>query len=459
MLIRTTTSRRRTTRLVLNIAYESRVFLMALAVATPGLATAIVLLWRVADLTTTAQWEITAALFVATLFLAGALRRHIVVPLQTVANLIAALREGDFSVRGREGRPGTELTHGDTLEELTREVNALAQTVYEQRLGAVEATTLLRKVMEEIDVAVFAFDAEHHLKLLNRAAERLINTPAERALGQSADMLGLSELIQEDAPRLFDAVFPGGSGRWELRRSVFRQGGLPHQMLVVSDLTRTLREQELQAWQRIVRVIGHELNNSLAPIKSISGSLQSLISRPDRATDWEEDLTRGLAVISTRSEALGRFMAAYARLARLPQPRIQTVDVGSLIRRVAGLETRIPIAIEAGPEMTVPADPDQLEQLLINLVRNAADASLETGGGVSLSWKIRSGDLEIRIDDEGPGLSNTSNLFVPFFTTKPGGSGIGLVLSRQIAEAHGGALRLENHLNGKGCAASLRLPL
>jgi nitrogen fixation/metabolism regulation signal transduction histidine kinase len=459
MLIRTTTSRRRATRLVLNIAYESRVFLMALAVATPGLATAIVLLWRVADLTTTSQWEITAAIFLATLFLAGALRRHIVFPLQTVANLIAALREGDFSVRGREGRPGAELTHGDTLEELTREVNALAQTVYEQRLGAVEATTLLRKVMEEIDVAVFAFDSEHHLKLLNRAAERLINSPAERALGQSADMLGLTELIQEDAPRLFDAVFPGGSGRWELRRSVFRQGGLPHQMLVVSDLTRTLREQELQAWQRIVRVIGHELNNSLAPIKSISGSLQSLISRPDRAPDWEEDLTRGLAVISTRSEALGRFMAAYARLARLPQPRIQTVDVGSLIRRAAGLETRLAVAIEAGPEMTVPADPDQLEQLLINLVRNAVDASLETGGGVALSWKIRSGDLEIRIDDEGPGLSNTANLFVPFFTTKPGGSGIGLVLSRQIAEAHGGSLKLENHANGKGCAASLRLPL
>jgi nitrogen fixation/metabolism regulation signal transduction histidine kinase len=323
----------------------------------------------------------------------------------------------------------------------------------------VEATTLLRKVMEEIDVAVFAFDAEHHLKLLNRAAERLINSPAERALGQSAEMLGLHELIQEDAPRLFDAVFPGGSGRWELRRSVFRQGGLPHQMLVVSDLTRALREQELQAWQRIVRVIGHELNNSLAPIKSISGSLQSLMSRTDRAPDWEEDVTRGLAVIATRSEALGRFMAAYARLARLPQPRIQTVDVGALVRRVAGLETRVPVAIEPGPEMTAPADPDQLEQLLINLLRNAVDASLETGGAVTLSWKLRSGDLEIRIDDEGPGLSNTANLFVPFFTTKPGGSGIGLVLSRQIAEAHGGVLTLDNRRPGPGCRAHLRLPM
>jgi len=229
--------------------------------------------------------------------------------------------------------------------------------------------------------------------------------------------------------------------------------------LVVSDLTRTLREQELQAWQRIVRVIGHELNNSLAPIKSISGSLQSLISRPDRAEDWEDDLTRGLAVIASRSESLGRFMTAYAQLARLPQPKLQRVDVGALVRRVVGLETRLAIELHPAPDVTIPADPDQLEQLLINLVRNAVDASLETGGGVAVTWKRLPTNLEIRVDDEGPGLSNTSNLFVPFFTTKPGGSGIGLVLSRQIAEAHGGSLKLENRATGRGCAAILRLPV
>src|SRR5262249_39453043 len=217
-----------------------------------------------------------------------------------------------------------------------------------------------------------------------------------RALGQSAEMLGLHELIQEDAPRLFDAVFPGGSGRWELRRSVFRQGGLPHQMLVVSDLTRALREQELQAWQRIVRVIGHELNNSLAPIKSISGSLQSQLARRDRPVDWEDDLARGLAVIASRSEALGRFMTAYAQLARLPQPKLQSVDVSLLIRRVAGLETRLTVQLQPGPEATIAADADQLEQLLINLIRNAVDACLETGGGVSVTRKRLPASLEIR---------------------------------------------------------------
>src|SRR5437867_2203469 len=235
MLIRT--DARKPRRFGWNIAYESRVFLMAMAVAAPGAAVAIVLLWRYAELSPSARWQATAGIVVASLFLAGELRRRILFPLQTIANLMAALREGDFSVRGRETRQGRELRPGDTLEELTREVNALAQTVYEQRLGALEATTLLRKVMEEIDVAVFAFDAEHHLKLLNRAAERLINSPAERALGQSAEMLGLAEYIEDNAPHLLDAAFPGGSGRWEMRRSVFRQGGLPHQLLVVSDLT------------------------------------------------------------------------------------------------------------------------------------------------------------------------------------------------------------------------------
>jgi signal transduction histidine kinase len=256
-----------------------------------------------------------------------------------------------------------------------------------------------------------------------------------------------------------DAAFPGGSGRWEVRRTHFRQGGLPHQLLVLSDLRRALREEELKAWQRIVRVIGHELNNSLAPIKSISGSLQSLINRDSRPEDWKDDMQRGLAVIESRSESLSRFMAAYAKLAKLPAPRFQPVDIGALLRRVVALETRLQVDLQAGPDLTIQADGDQIEQLVINLIRNAVDASLETGGGVLLGWQRSGGHLDIFVRDEGAGLPNTSNLFVPFFTTKPGGSGIGLVLSRQIAEAHGGWLSMENRGEATGCEARLRLPV
>jgi signal transduction histidine kinase len=244
-----------------------------------------------------------------------------------------------------------------------------------------------------------------------------------------------------------------------MRRSSFRQGGLPHQLLVLSDLSRALREEERQAWQRLLRVLGHELNNSLAPIKSISGSLASLIAKDPLPADWREDAKHGMEVITARTAALSRFVEAYSQLARLPQPRCRALSIPALGQRVAGLETRLPVELTPGPDLVIQGDADQLEQLLINLIRNAADASLQTKGKVWLGWRKASGQVEITIEDEGPGLSNTANLFVPFFTTKPGGTGIGLTLSRQIAEAHGGSLSLQNKAEGGGCIATLRLPI
>jgi signal transduction histidine kinase len=243
-----------------------------------------------------------------------------------------------------------------------------------------------------------------------------------------------------------------------MRRSGFREEGRPHQLLVLTDLSRPLREEERLAWQRLLRVLGHELNNSLASIKSIAGTLDSVSRRRPRPADWEADLERGLALIGERSEALSRFIGAYSRLARLPRPQPRPVAIGPLVERVAALETRVAVRVEPGPDVSLAADPDQLEQLLINLLRNAADAAAETGGGVEVGWRREGGMVEIRVRDEGPGLSSTANLFVPFYTTKPGGSGIGLVLSRQIAEAHGGSVDLANRADRRGCEVRLRLP-
>jgi len=374
-------------------------------------------------------------------------------PLQTLSNLLAALREGDYSFRARSSRPD------DALGEVTREANALGDTLRQQRLDAVEASALLRKVMEEIDVAVFTFDSQEQLRLLNRAGERLLAQPAERLLGLTARELGLDSFLLDEPARIVQVSLPGGAGRWEVRRGTFREGGLPHHLLVLSDVSRALREEERQAWQRLVRVLGHEVNNSLTPIKSIAGILESLLAREPRPADWEEDVRKGLRVVESRAEALTRFLEGYARLARLPSPKLQTVDVPDCIRRVVGLETRLKVALQPGPEATLSADRDQLEQLLINLVRNAVDAALETGGSASVRWRKNGAYLEILVEDEGPGLTSTANLFVPFFTTKPGGSGIGLVVSRQIAEAHGGTLTLENREASPGCVAQLRLPL
>jgi two-component system nitrogen regulation sensor histidine kinase NtrY len=427
---------------------------LALLAGLPGGALSLLLLFT-GDFAPRTRW--TLGLFVVLVWLgfAFAVQNAVVRPLQTLSNLLAAFREEDFSFRARRTRAD------DALSQAMLEVNALADTLRSQRLGALEATALLRQVMEEIDVAVFAFDAEHRIRLVNRAGERLLGRPEEQLLGRSAEELGLEAAIAVDEHRVLDMTLPGGVGRFEARGGPFRQGGLPHRLLVLSDVSRALREEERQAWQRLIRVLGHEMNNSLAPIKSLAGSLERLVTKTPRAADWEEDMRRGLGVIGGRAEALSRFMEAYSRLARLPPPQLQTVDAPALVSRVAKLETRVAVEVAPGPgSLKVRADPDQLEQLLINLLRNGADAALETGGGVRIGWARppRASYVEVFVEDDGPGLTNTANLFVPFFTTKPQGSGIGLVLCRQIAEAHGGALTLENRGDRRGCRAVLHLP-
>ena len=434
------------------MTHDRRVFLLAAAAALPAMATSLVLLWT-GDFTPKLRWTLTALIVGGFLAFTQALRERVVRPLQTVSNLLAAMREDDFSIRARGA--GAD----DPLGEVLLEVNALAATLREQRLGAIEASALLSKVMAEIDVAVFAFDQDGQLKLVNRFGETLLGQPEPRLRGRRAEDVGLAPFLEPDAPQIREANFPGGAGRWEVRTSTFRLGGAPHELLVLADVSRPLREEERQAWQRLIRVLGHELNNSLAPIQSIAGSLQRLAGQGGPPEDFREDLRRGLSVIAARAEALSRFTTAYAKLARLPPPSPAPVDVGGLLTRVASLETRLAVGVIPGPSTVVQADADQIEQLLINLVRNAADAALETKGGVALGWKRGARQLEIWVADDGPGLPTTGNLFVPFFTTKPGGSGIGLVLSRQIAEAHGGSLSLENRRGHHGSIARLRLPL
>ena len=439
------------------LRFDQRILLLALAAGFPAALVALLLLWT-GDYTPKVQWTLTVVLVGVWTGCSFAVRHRVVLPLQTLSNLLAALRERDFSIRAR-GASGSGAAVNDPLGAVMLEVNELASTLHDQRLDAIEASALLRTVMVEIDVALFTFDGGSALRLVNRAGELLLGQSAEQLLGHAASEIGLHAFLEGDTPRIEQLTFPGASGRWEVRRTTFRQEGRTHQLLVLADVSRPLRDEERQAWQRLIRVIGHEINNSLAPIKSIAGSLESMLAREALPADWNDDMKRGLAVIATRSDALSRFTSSYAQLAKLPEPRHEPLRVADLVRRAAGLETRLAVRIDGGPDLTVQADPDQLEQLLINLLHNAVDAALETGGGVSVGWKKQSRALFLWIDDEGAGLQAASNLFVPFFTTKPGGSGIGLVLSRQIAEAHGGTLTLDNRLHVRGCRATLRLPI
>jgi nitrogen fixation/metabolism regulation signal transduction histidine kinase len=441
------------------LSYEHRILLLAVSAGLPGSAIAMILLWT-GDYSSRTIW--TLGMLIAGLWLgfAVSVRHRVAFSLQTVSNLLAAMREEDFSVRARGAR------RDDAMGEVMIEVNSLSETLREQRLGALEAIALLRTVMEEIDVAIFTFDNENKLRLVNRAGERLLARPTERLLGFTATELGLGSTLEGEPVRTMELTFPGGSGRWGMRRGSFRQAGLPHHLVVLSDLSRALRDEERQAWQRLIRVMGHELNNSLAPIQSVAQSLESGLNSLKNEGDLQpevnraliEDMQQGFGIIRSRTEALARFMAAYSRLARLPAPKLAPVSVCDWISRVAKLETRVKVEIQEGPEVMISGDADQLEQLLINLLHNAADAVLECGTQATVGWSSQDSQLDVWVMDDGPGIQNTANVFVPFFTTKPGGTGIGLALSRQIAEAHGGTLTLENRRGSKGCEARLRLP-
>ena len=423
--------------------YEARIVLTALLSVALVAVAAVVLAWT-GDFPAKVRWTVVFIIAIATVGATYVLHEQLVFPLRTVSNIITALREEDYSLRARHA------SREGAFGEIMVEVNALADLMESRKLEAVEAAALLRSVLARIDAAIFAFDAGERLQLVNPAGERLLGMPRERLIGETAAKLGLSELLADDAPTTIDRA----GGRWDVRRTSFRERGEPHRLLVLADITRALREEETEAWRRIVRVLGHELNNSLAPIRSIVTSLEQLIARDPLPEDWRDDLASGMRVIGSRTDALTRFTRAYAQLARLPEPRRRDVRVDELVHRVTALEPRVRVSV-AGGEARVQADEDQLEQLLINLVKNAAEAAQSE---VAVRWSVNGDGLTLTVEDDGPGVSGTANLFVPFFTTKPSGTGVGLFLSRQIAEAHGGTLTLTNRPDGRGAVATLRLP-
>ncbi|HEY1656737.1 MAG TPA: ATP-binding protein [Candidatus Sulfotelmatobacter sp.] len=464
---KTTSLRTRTPPKSKRPPFERRVTRYCVLLVIPGLIVSGALVWLQAWALET-KIVLLGAEVLASLLIGAVLHDYIVRPLQTLANVVGALREEDFSFRARMAVPE------DALGELSLEINELADLLAQNRTEALEAAALVQRVVEEVEIPIFTFDPAQRLRLVNSAGEKFLQRSSPELLGQTASELGVQDFLTCENETLMSFSFAGGT-RWFVRRSAFRREGIPHTLVVLSDVSRALREAERGAWQRLIRVIGHELNNSLTPIKSIAGSLYARLSQTNLGAEERCDFERGLEIIENRAASLNRFLQAYRRLAQMPPPLMAECAISTLVKRVSVLENRVSVEVIPGPEVVLAADPDQIEQMLINLLRNAAEAVLEidspTPGSngsaatsshsrspITLTWNVKNKDLVLTIEDSGSGLMNPSNAFVPFYTTKPEGSGIGLILSRQICEAHGGSLELTNRPDQRGCVARVLLP-
>ena len=434
-----------------------RAWLYCLLLALPAFIFAAILIYR-QRITLAPTILLLGCLLLYLLLVAAALVESMVRPLQTLSNVVSSLREGDYSFRARGAATK------DAFGELAAEVNALADLLQKQRVRSLEATALLARILEVMHAPLFAFDRENLLQLVNNAGVKLLSLTYARCFGHSARELGLEDLLAAPDQSIHSfhsrQTSSAAPTRWLLRKAVFRQDGVPHTLLLLADVSLPLQEEEQIAWKRLIRVLGHELSNSLAPIKSIAGSLLARVDHMAGEEATLHDFKRGLGVIESRADALHRFVQSYRLLAQLPPPHLKRVQLGPLLERVVLLEQRLPVIFDPGPPASLDADPDQLEQMFINLLANAVDASLANGSHpVRASWRLAEGNLLVTIEDRGMGIANTENLFVPFYTTKPAGSGGGLALAQQIARAHGGEIALVNREDGEGARATIRLPL
>ncbi len=464
------------------ISYERRVRLWLLALSLPAVVLVSIFIYQQSQSVLSA---LASALAFAALwaFVTASFFEQLMRPLQTLSNVVAALREDDFSFRARGAR------RGDSLGDLALEINALAGTLQQQRSAARDAITLVERVMTSMQSPVLAFDPAGCLCLLNEAAQDAFHLHPRTALGHAAAELDLAALLHVADQGIYSPAALSISSthprRWSVRRTTFRLHGIAHTLLVLSDVASALREEERLAWQRLIRVLSHEINNSLTPIKSLAGSLRDRLPPSPATGENTEDFRRGLTVIEERAASLNRFLQAYQQLTRLPPPQLQPLSLAPLMEQVLHLEARLPVQLVPGPAAVLLGDPDQLQQLLINLLRNAVEAALcpdarypaarhpaaqdpaaLTPAGlppfnpeVAVTWTCTPAELILHIRDNGPGLTNPANTFVPFYTTKPHGSGIGLVLAQQIATAHKGSVTLFNNTTSSGCTAELRLPL
>jgi len=373
---------------------------------------------------------------------------------RSISNLLEALIQGDYALRARSDQSG------GALDELVSAMNDLAQGMSQQRWESVESQLLLRTIIEHIDVAIIALTQNNQIRFSNPAADHLLQLHNPSSNQQLLQQLAFVQELTSGCHQLVELSLGYQQGRFNVYIEEFRDAGKQHKLLFITDMRSLLRTEERKAWQDLIRVISHEINNSLSPIASISQTLKRLIERDVRGETLAEDLREGLHIISERAIGLSQFVESYKQLAKLPEPQIQPLAIRPLVEKIVALFNHTAIEIETEINFTLQLDPIQFEQVLINLIKNAVEATALTNPSsiIKIRWAVSHQFFKLDICDQGTGISNSNNLFVPFYSTKKQGSGIGLVLSRQIIEAHNGRLTLSNQDSG-GCCASIELPV
>ena len=460
-----------------NISFENQLLRIALLIGLLPMAFLFYALYH-HELSIFLKIMLFFLLLVTVFYGAFLIRKKVIVQFRTSANLITAMQAGDHAIRANH------LESEGALKEFNQVFNGLSLALAEQQLISRERQILLDKITQQIDVAIIAVDKNSHIILMNPAAEKLFSYRFDEVAGWPISTLGLQDVLTHENRQVTEFEVKAHKKKVFIHTDEYLEQGERKKLIFITDIQTLLHEEERQAWQKLLRVLSHEINNSLTPIASLSDTLIRLIENQKKVikeqaltennstaintstdgssidnTELFDDLEEGLAVIAERAQSLNEFLLRYQEFSRLPKPEKTLFDLTNLLKSMLLLFDDHNIRLSGQP-LIIYGDEKQLQQVLVNLIKNAQQAMLNNHTGIiSIEWQQRDGMVEINISDQGTGINNSDNIFVPFYTTKVDGCGIGLVFSRQILVNHGGSLTLANRDDCQGAVASIALPI